>query len=419
MLLEIITIGDELLIGQTIDTNSAWLGKICNENGLVVNRITSISDKPYEITSTLDSAFSRVDLVIITGGLGPTKDDITKHVLCGYFNTVLERNQAVLEKIEAYFNSFSRPMLEVNRQQADLPKDATILHNELGTASGMWFSKNGKECISLPGVPYEMKGLMINEVLPKLSHIDSKVFHKHILTSGVGESWLAEMIKDWELEVSEAGYSLAYLPTPGLVKLRISCYNATEKDEYHITELSQKLLPLIGNFFVGFDMSNLPAALMKIAVDNKVSVSFAESCTGGRISADFVKQAGVSACYKGTVVAYSNQIKTDVLKINKLVLEKHGAVSEMIVSDMAKAAKELFYSDFSLATSGIAGPDGGSGEKPVGLVWFSVATPLGNTTEYKVFKGGREQVITNASNYGFNFLIRTMRDYFNNQKKGC
>lgn len=372
---EIISIGDELLIGQTINTNAGWMGEQLNSIGIDVIRVLTISDKKEDILNAIKEAENRSEIVLITGGLGPTKDDITKHTLCEYFGTRLVRNQQVLARIEAFFTQRGRTMLEVNRQQADLPESCTVLDNLLGTASGMWFDKNGKVVISLPGVPYEMKHLMEEQVIPKLKQTYALPFivHRTILTQGIGESFLAERIAAWENELRKEDLSLAYLPSPGIVKLRITAKGENEtKLRERVQYFEQKLLPQIEDVHFGFEKDKLEEIVGKLLLERKATLATAESCTGGFIAHRITSVSGSSDYFLGSVISYANAVKISQLSVSESDLIHHGAVSEPVVIQMVKGVIEKMGCDYAISVSGVAGPNGGTEEKPVGMVWIAV-----------------------------------------------
>lgn len=412
MKVEVITIGDELLIGQTIDTNSAWMAKKLNAIGLKINRINSIADTEAAIINTLEEVEKRSSIILITGGLGPTKDDITKSTLCKFFKTKLLRNQFVLERIEKYFLERGREILESNRSQADLPENCTILTNDLGTASGMWFERNGVIFVSMPGVPYEMKGLMEKQVLPRLKSRFNLpyMYHKTIMTEGIGESFLAKKVEKWESQLHPQGIDIAYLPSPGIVKVRLSVEG---KDEPTILKgkVDRQLIAfkkLAGEYVFGEDDIRPEEA---IAVElNKLgkTIVTAESCTGGNIARLLTSVAGSSAYFLGSVITYTNQLKSKLLQVKEEDLKKYGAVSKSVVTQMAEGAREHLDSDYALATSGIAGPDGGSEEKPVGTVWIALASKKGTIAKKFNFEKSRERNITRASLAALSLLRRVL-----------
>ncbi len=371
----LISIGDELLIGQTINTNAAWLGKEFSQIGIPVTTSWTISDDAEVIKDSLDQLIPKVQLIILTGGLGPTKDDLTKHTLTEYFNTHLEIVPEVLERIESFFKNRNREMLDVNIQQAALPVDAQIMHNYHGTACGMWFEKNGCIVVSLPGVPYEMKGIMIDEVFPKLKERfeSQELYHQTLMTQGIGESFLAEKIEDWENRVRAEGLGLAYLPSPGLVKLRLSSKNGRE-DELKIKVYFDELMQRLPNYAYSIGEKSISDVLGQLLLEKNMTIGTVESCTGGSIAKELVEVAGSSVYYEGSIVAYSYDVKESHLGISHDELVKHGAVSEKVVSEMAERGREKLGVDLCIATSGIAGPTGGLPEKPVGTVWIAIST---------------------------------------------
>lgn len=407
MLAEIITIGDELLIGQTIDTNGSWIGEKLNSIGLQVSHITSIQDKREQILNALKLASERSNLVIVTGGLGPTNDDITKHTLCEYFESDLTLNTDILKKIEDYFKSKNLEMLKVNKDQALLPHNCLVLENIRGTASGMWFEKKGVVYISLPGVPYEMKGIMNENGLSRIIERFSKgkVVNKTVKTHGLGESYLAEIIKKWEQDLVEDNVSLAYLPSPGIVKLRLTAIGENEqllldKIENYIDQLIQ----LIPDYIFGFENDSLESVVGDLLRNKQQTLSLAESCTGGNISKMITSVSGCSDYYKGSVIAYSNEIKQRMLLVENEKIEFYGAVSREVVEQMALGLTKKFNTDYGLATSGIAGPTGGTKEKPVGTVWIAVANAEKVISKKFNFGNSRERNITISSLAALNML---------------
>jgi nicotinamide-nucleotide amidase len=376
MIAEIITIGDEILIGQVVDTNSAWMAEKLNLIGIKVKQISSVSDDENHIISAIDEAMERADIIFITGGLGPTNDDITKKTLCKYFDTKLVFHQEIYEHIENLFKGRNFPMIASNRQQADLPENCTIVHNRIGTAPGMWFTKNNKHVISMPGVPFEMKTIVEEELIPM---IKSKfelpvIIHRTILTYGLGESFLAEKISNWE-NALPSNIKLAYLPSPEHMRLRMSISGDNKKElELVLAKEEEKLKKIIDNHIFGYDNQTLPEIIGELLKNKRKTISTAESCTGGNITQLITSVAGSSEYFKGSIVAYSNQIKESILKVNPDDIKQHGAVSEAVVIQMAKNMRELFKTDYAIATSGIAGPAGGTTEKPVGTVWIAIAS---------------------------------------------
>lgn len=375
MNVEILSIGDELLIGQTINTNASWLGQECSKIGLRIVQVTTISDEKQAIKDAIDEAFKRSDLVIVTGGLGPTKDDITKYTLCEYFDSELEIHLPTLQRIEAFFAHRNRPMLQANILQAELPRKCEVLENKNGTAAGMWFEKEGKILVSLPGVPYEMKGIMLEEVFPRVKvRFELKgIYHRTILTQGIGESFLAEMIKDWENEVREAGFGLAYLPSPGIVKLRLTSYEGEIRRE-EIKAYFTVLQDRYPQFVYGSEEDTLAKVVGDLLRSKKLTIGTVESCTGGGLANNLISIYGASDYFMGALLTYSYEMKEKLLNISSEDLTNHGAVSQEIVEQMAKKGREKLEVDICISTSGVAGPDGGTDEKQVGLVWIGIAT---------------------------------------------
>lgn len=377
----LISIGDELLIGQTVNTNAAWLGEQLNLLGYKVVAGAVIPDDENAILNALDELSIKADLIIITGGLGPTKDDITKHTLCDYFDTKLQRNLVIEQQIVDYFNSRQLPILQTNKDQALIPLACKLLPNSRGTASGMWFEKDEKIFISLPGVPYEMKGIITEIVIPKLlkrSNDDRILVHKTIRTHGMGESFLAEVIKNWEDKLSHDDIKLAYLPSPGIVKLRLSLLGKNQKVinlklEEHIQHL-QKIIP---NQIYGYEDDTMEGVVGQLLSEKNETVSTAESCTGGAVAKMITSVSGSSAYFEGSIVSYSNQIKIDQLQVEENTLNEYGAVSQQVVEQMAIGVRRNLNTQYGLATSGIAGPSGGTPEKPVGTIWIATAGPNG------------------------------------------
>ena len=404
---EIITIGDEILIGQIVDTNSAFLGKEFNKIGVSVYQITSVQDDKAHILKALKEAEENADIIIITGGLGPTKDDITKHTICEYFNDTLIEDKAVLNNVEQIFSKYNAPLLTVNRHQALVPSRAKVLMNKYGTAPGMWLEKNGKVFVSLPGVPYEMKALIKDEVIPSLR---SKfqfpyIKHKTILTYGIGESALADRIEAWEDNLPSF-IKLAYLPNLGKVRLRLSA-KAMDKNivETEMEQQIQLLLPQIEDVFVGFeDDLSLEAIIGKQLTDLGKTISIAESCTGGQIAKAITANEGSSKYFKGSVVSYATESKVDILKISEKEIENNSVVSKEVAEAMAKQVRVLFKSDYGISTTGNAGPSKGDSDADVGTVWIAIASDEGVRAEVFNFGNHREKVIMRATNKAFEML---------------
>ena len=390
---EIITIGDEILIGQTVDTNSAWIGEELNKIGVEIKRITSIQDVPEEIVKATEEAFERVDLILMTGGLGPTLDDKTKKTLTDHFNDELVMNEEVLETIESYFISRGLPILEVNRNQAMLPSKAQVVRNYKGSASGMWFEKNGSVLFSMPGVPGEMRHILENEGLAKIkSHFTTlPIYHRTLLTTGAGESYMSEKIKDWELELETIGVSLAYLPSPGLVRIRLTARGKDgEAIKQKVDKKAGELKERLSEYVFGEDKESLEGLVGDLLRAKGKTLATAESCTGGFIAHLLTSVPGSSAYYEGSFITYSYDLKSAMLGVDKNVILEKGAVSEDVVLQMAKGVKDGMNVDYAIAVSGIAGPDGGTEDKPVGTVWMALATPDG--IEARVFQFGSNRM---------------------------
>jgi len=385
ILAEVVTIGDEILYGQITDTNTQWMSTELDKIGIKTVRKSSVGDQEDKILQILAEAESRADIVLLTGGLGPTKDDITKKMLCKYFDDVLVINEDALGFITDFFVKRGRPMTELNRQQAAVPSRCTYLANKTGTAPGMWFVYNGTVFVSMPGVPHEMKYLMSNEVIPRLKAFfeTPTIYHKMIRTIGVGESFLAEKIESWEDNLPEH-IKLAYLPSFGQVRLRLTAVGIDEEQlKKDVNAEIEKVLPLIGTSVFGYNNDDLEIAIGKELKKQGLTVSAAESCTGGYISHMFTKVAGSSAYFMGSVVSYDNSVKINVLGVNSETIAQYGAVSEETVTQMAEGVRKLMKTDFAIATSGVAGPNGGTPDKPVGTLWIACAME-GRTIARKV-----------------------------------
>lgn len=395
---ELISIGDELLIGQVVNTNAAWLATQLNNFGFSVSRMLTVPDVKSEIIASLDEALQRNDLVIITGGLGPTNDDITKYTLCEYFHSGLVTHQPSLELLKRFFQNRKIELTELNRKQAEVPGKCIPLLNYWGTAPGMCFEKDGKLIYSFPGVPFEMKSLFETYVVPELKKRGKgqAIVHKTILTQGIGESFLADKIKSWE-DSLPSYIHLAYLPQPGIVRLRLTAIGASESElAAEIENLVEKLILLAGEWVYGFDEDTLESVIGELLKSKNKTVATAESCTGGAIAKQITSVSGSSGYFKGGVVAYANEVKTSLLSVNEETLKTYGAVSEQTVTEMALGVKKLLQTDFAVATSGIAGPDGGTEEKPVGTVWIAVASLQGVETKQFAFGDNRERNVQRA-----------------------
>jgi nicotinamide-nucleotide amidase len=386
----IITIGDELLIGQVVDTNSAWMAQELNKIGVWVQYRVAVGDVKNDIINALNEESKRSDIILITGGLGPTKDDITKPLLCEYFGGKLVVDEMALQNVKNIFEKYlNRPVIESNLKQAEVPDVCTVIQNTRGTAPGMWFEKNEKIFISMPGVPHEMKGMMSSYVLQalqtrfKMPHI----LHKTLLTAGIGESFLAEKIKDWE-EKLPANIKLAYLPNYGMVRLRLTLSgDDADSIENELNKQFNEVKNLVNEFLVVDEDIPMEALIGRILNKKNKTLATAESCTGGYIAHLITSIAGSSKYFLGSVVSYANEVKENLLSVNKKTIEEHGAVSEETVREMAKNILQKINSDYAMAVSGIMGPDGGTAEKPVGTVWIAV--------------GNKEKIETKKMNFRF------------------
>lgn len=408
---EIITIGDELLIGQVVDTNSAWLGQQLTFNGIRVAQKTAISDSPDHIKTALTDAQKRADIILLTGGLGPTKDDLTKATLADYFGMKMRFDNEVLKHITAIFERFGRELTDTNRTQCELPEGCETIFNANGTAPGMWFDINGKIIVSMPGVPYEMKAMFTDGVLPKLREKLSlpAIYHRTVMTQGIGESWLSDTLEEWEASLKKENIGLAYLPAPAMVRLRLMAYgnNSTElrkKVDAKIDELPA----LIGKHIFATEDTTLADVIGKILTEKKQTVVTAESCTGGYIAHLITSVAGSSAYYIGSTLTYAYEAKTNLLGIPQELMTKHGAVSEEVAKMMAENVRKKLNADYAISTTGIAGPGGGTAEKPVGTVWIAVASKDG--VEAKVFQFGdnRERNIQRSGQTALMMLYHTL-----------
>ncbi len=410
---EIITIGDEILIGQIVDTNSAWMAQQLNEIGISVKQISSVSDDREHIKKALDEARQRVDIILLTGGLGPTKDDITKHTLAEYFNSTLVLNEEALENVERIFARFNRPVTEINRKQAEVPSNCIVLQNPQGTAPAMHFIENGKHFFSMPGVPFEMKSIMESSVLPylKANFTGNTVLHENILTVGIGESFLATEIEDIE-DSLPSHIKLAYLPKLGQVRLRLTAHYETSFDPNEILGYKKRILDRVKKHVVADKDISFEEAILEMLIQNKKTLSTAESCTGGYIGHLLTSIAGSSRAYEGGAISYSYDLKKSMLGVSASTLEKYGAVSKETVEEMARGANEHFKTDYSIACSGIAGPSGGTEDKPVGTVWVAVATK--NRVESKKFQFGnlRLQNIERTAIQALYMLFRMIREEY-------
>ena len=406
----IVTIGDEILIGQIIDTNSAWIAEKLNMEGIEIVENRSISDKHESIVTCLKDLEHKFDLVVITGGLGPTKDDITKNSLNEFFGGKMAENSEVLQDIESLFKARGYKVTDLNRLQATIPDNCIPLRNSSGTAPGMWFERNGTIFISMPGVPYEMKAIMENEVLPRLRKIkgNTVIIHRTTMTQGIPESYLAAKLRHWESAIPDH-IKLAYLPRPGIVRLRLTAKGEDRnKLEQELQLEVDKLLNIIPEDVFAFTDTTLEQAIGELLEKKQYTLSVAESCTGGRISSLITSVPGSSGYFKGAVVAYSNELKLKMLGVDKDLLEKHGAVSEEVVLQMAEGIQKLANTDFGIATSGVAGPGGGTKEKPVGTTWIAVYGPGIHTAKLYNFGEHRGRTIERASLTALNMLRKSI-----------
>lgn len=410
MLAEIITIGDEILIGQIVDTNSAYISRELNKIGVQVYQITSIQDDKAHILQALSNAQKNADLVLITGGLGPTKDDITKHTLCEYFEDSLIEDSNVLAHINMLFSKyFDKEPLPSNKLQALVPSKAKVLPNLHGTAPGLWMEKEDTVFVSMPGVPYEMKYLMQDEVLPAIMKRFNRpfIYHKTLLTYGQGESQVAKTIEIWENELP-ANIKLAYLPALGKVRLRLSSKGSDEKVlKEEVDAQMEALQILLVDISVGFeDETSIERRIGELLVQRGKYLSLAESCTGGEIASQITANAGASAYFKGAIIPYETKLKTLILGVDTQLIEEHSVVSIPVAEAMAIQANNLFGSDYAIATTGIAGPTKGDGKDEVGTVCIAIATPEGVISEKFNFGNARERVISKATNKGLEMLLK-------------
>lgn len=406
----IVTIGDEILIGQIVDSNSSYIAKALDKIGIATHEMLSISDDKEHIISTFQKLQNNVNVIIITGGLGPTKDDITKKTFCEYFNDSLVEDKNVLQHVTDIIEGFyKRPITQMNRDQALVPSKAKVLFNKMGTAPGMWMEHENTIFVSLPGVPYEMKYLMDNEVIPMLMQKFERPFivHQTIMTYGRGESLIAEQIEDWE-NILPLFVKLAYLPSPGRVRLRLT---ARGNDELILKEAIKNqvktLIPLIGDIIVGFEEDDsIEVVLGKKLKEKGLTIATAESCTGGKIGQMLAAIGGASAYYKGSLVTYATQSKIDVLRVSKETIKKHSVVSEEVALEMVKNVKQIMQSDYAIATTGNAGPSKGDSEADLGVVFIAIATPNSVFMERFEFGQPREKVIDRAVNKAFEMVYK-------------
>ena len=408
---EIINIGDELLIGQVINTNASWMSEQLSLAGFPVSRVTIIPDDQQQILDALKESGERAELILITGGLGPTKDDITKNALCNYFRTKLIFDTETFKTIERFFNSRGFPVTAVNRSQAEVPENCRVIPNANGTAPGMWFEQDKKKVyISMPGVPFEMKGMMMNPLIPMLKKYFKPVsiLHHTFLTQGIGESFLSDHLEEWETHLP-SNIHLAYLPQPGIVRLRLTGQSDDESSlQRKMKEEGDTLRSLIQDYIFGEGDTTLEQEIGILLKEKQLTLSTAESCTGGYIAHLITSVPGSSAYYKGSIIAYSNEIKQLELNVSELLLKEHGAVSEQVVRQMAENVRTRFKTNYAIAISGIAGPDGGTPEKPVGLVWIAIASTNGTEAIQYHFGDNRERNIRRAALQALNLLRKTI-----------
>lgn len=410
MLAEIITIGDEILIGQIIDTNSAFISQQLNKIGFQVYQITSIQDDRKHILTALEEAKQRVNLVLVTGGLGPTKDDITKQCFCEFLDDHLVEDKGTLAHLEQLFETyFKKAPTEANRNQALVPSKAEVLLNEHGTAPGMWMEKDGVVFVSMPGVPYEMKHLLTNKVLPKVrTRFDRPfIYHKTLLTYGLGESTIAERIFDWEENLPNH-IRLAYLPSFGRVRLRLSSKGKNEEVlQREINDRMETLRGMLEDIAVGYENeTSVVQRIGEILSEQGKTLSLAESCTGGAIAEEITQHPGVSQFYRGSIIPYATELKTTILGVDAQLIAKYNVVSLPVAEAMAVQATKLFQSDYAIATTGIAGPTKGDGEDEVGTVCIAIAGPQGVSSEKYLFGKVRERVIRKSVNKSFEMLLK-------------
>lgn len=407
---EVLTIGDEILYGQILDTNTKWISRELDDIGIKVRRKTAIGDKKQEILDAVDESLKRSDIVLVTGGLGPTKDDITKKTLAEYFEMELELNPSALEDVEDIFSRFGKEVNEINRQQAFLPSGCKKIKNERGSAPGMWFEQGKKIVVSMPGVPFEMEAMMAKTILPKLKKQFTLpvIVHKIIKTIGIGESWLAEEISDWEGNLPEH-LALAYLPGKSQVRLRLTGVGADRETlESEMDQQIESVLPIIKPYVFGFGDIQIEDAVGEMLKNLELKIATAESCTGGFLAHRLTAVPGSSEYYWGSVISYHNDIKKGTLEVNDKTLETYGSVSEETASEMAVGIRKKFKTDIGISTTGIAGPDGGTEEKPVGTVWMAISFGNNVVTRKIQLPGTRILNIEYTAVHALNFLRQTI-----------
>ncbi len=412
----ILNIGDELLIGQVVNTNASTMAKMLTEAGMEVVRTLVVGDNRDEIWNAVDEGMKTSDAVLVTGGLGPTKDDITKKLLCEYFGSELVESAVALDNVKRIFAARGYELTPVNRAQALVPRCCEVLNNDLGTAPCMWFERDGQVLVSLPGVPFEMDWLMRNRVIPKLQeHFRTgRIVTKNILVQGIGESFLSDLIEPWELSLPK-NVKLAYLPVAGMVKLRLterinpeSPGSPDNPDIPGIPGVLPGLYVLAGKYIVGEDCETLAELVHKTLTEQGKTLATAESCTGGTIASRLTALPGASAYFRGGVVAYSNEVKECALGVKHETLTAHGAVSEETVREMAEGVRQRLGADYAIATTGIAGPGGGTPEKPVGTVWVAVSTPKRTVAQLMHYGDRRQQTIDRTANQAYAMLVKEL-----------
>lgn len=409
----IINIGDELLIGQTINTNAAWLGQYLNSFGIEVESSQCISDKGPVIFREIDQALNKAQLVVVTGGLGPTKDDITKHTLCELFQTGLVMHEPSYLRVKAFFESRGLPFLKVNEQQALVPEACTVLENMVGTANGMWFERNGNVCVSLPGVPFEMQYLIEREVVPRFQQKFElpKIVHRTVLTQGVGESFIADLLTDWENSLAAEDIRLAYLPSPGMVKLRMSIYGGAEESvlQERIQRKEIELHEIIGDYIFGYGKETLQSVLVDKLKQAGKMVSFAESCTGGMMAQKVTDVSGASLVFQSGWVVYHAKSKAKELGVDPEIIVKYGEISGEVATAMADCARLKSGSDFALSSTGWAGPDGGDEIHGVGTIFVALSSEKGTIVKKLKFGKNRTRNREMATDAAFMLLIKEIQ----------
>jgi len=407
----IVTIGDEILVGQTVDTNSAHIAKELNKLGIAIDEILSISDTEEHIKQALNQYVGRADFVFLTGGLGPTNDDITKHVLTEYFNDKLVIYPEILDKIKNFFERFNKPFLEVNRLQALLPENARIIENTRGTASGMWFKKGKSNIFSMPGVPYEMKGLL-DDFLAELvkEYPLGNLYHNTVRVTGIGESYLAEQLKEWEQKILNKNISVSYLPSVGELKIRLT--GKLDQKEF-IDQNIDYLLTEKRKYVYGREHESIVRVIGDILIERNLTLGTVESCTGGSIAKQIVSMSGSSEFYNGSIVSYTNELKANLVGVKQETLDANGAVSEQVVREMAINGAKILGTDYCISVSGIAGPSGGSDAKPVGTVWIGLTCPEGTYAKKFSFGYNRKRNIQASVYAGLNFLRLSLIEEIN------